>query len=307
MTGIASKTKKTAPRQVILVTGLSGAGISSVLKTLEDAGYQAIDNLPLSMLLPLLDVPEGADQPVAVAIDSRAWDFSVERFAAIASQLQQDRALNVRLLFVDCGDTQLLTRFMETRRRHPLALDRAVVDGIKAERALLDPLRDVVDEVIDTSETAIPDLKRLVAGRYALEAGHKMLIFVTSFGFKKGVPRDADMIFDMRFLENPHYVPHLRPKTGQNKGVQAYIDKDPDFKTFIANLKTLLTPLLPRYAGEGKSYLGIAIGCTGGKHRSVYTAETLFKWLDSEGYSVAIRHRDMPVGTEDAAPQAPKK
>ena len=187
----------------------------------------------------------------------------------------------------------LQRRFSETRRRHPVTPDRRVTDGIKRERHLLSPLRNRADEVIDTTDMAIGDLKRLLDSNYALDAAPGLAIFVTSFAYRRGVPHEADLVFDVRFLKNPHYEDDLRPLTGRDAPVGDFIERDPDFASFFENMAQLLDPLLPRFGAEGKSYLTIAVGCTGGKHRSVYTAQKLKDWLTGKGERVSISHRDL--------------
>lgn len=289
-------------RRVVLVTGLSGAGLSTALKALEDLGYKAVDNLPVSLLDALLRQKEGQDAPVAVGIDCRAWDFDADEILKAADRLRKNPRCAFSLVFMDCQDQILQQRFTETRRVHPLAADRPVADGVLLERRLTAPLRKSADLVLDTTDLKAPDLRRIVAGHFRLEEGHGLLVFVTSFGFRNGVPREADLVFDVRFLDNPHWDPKLRPMTGQDAPVAAHIRKDPAYETFFRKLTELLDPLLPRYYHEGKNYLTIAVGCTGGKHRSVFTAEELFRWLDAQGYSVALRHRDLDVRIAEEKP-----
>ncbi|WP_225768083.1 RNase adapter RapZ [Inquilinus sp. Marseille-Q2685] len=279
--------------RLVLVTGLSGAGHSTSLKTLEDLGHEAIDNLPIALLGPLVDHAEG--RPMAVTIDTRTRGFSVEALEAEIAALRARGDVDVRLLFVDADDEVLQRRYTETRRRHPLAIDRPVADGIRRERLELYPLRLLADVVVDTSLTSPQDLRRLIEGHFGLDTTPGLYVTVMSFSFKRGLPREADLVFDVRFLDNPHWVPDLRPQTGQDPAVQAMIRRDAQFDPFMASLFGLLEPLLPRYNREGKSYLTIAVGCTGGKHRSVFVAETLAAWLDGQGYRRGLVHRDMPT------------
>ncbi|WP_342236116.1 RNase adapter RapZ [Inquilinus sp. OTU3971] len=278
--------------RLVLVTGLSGAGHSTTLKTLEDLGHEAIDNLPIVLLGPLVD---HADRPMAVTIDTRTRGFSVEALEAEIAALRARGDVDVRLLFVDADDEVLQRRFTETRRRHPLATDRPVADGIRRERLELYPLRLLADVVVDTSLTNPQDLRRLIEGHFGLDTAPGLYVTVMSFSFKRGLPREADLVFDVRFLDNPHWVPDLRPQTGQDPAVQAMIRRDAQFDPFMTSLFGLLEPLLPRYNREGKSYLTIAVGCTGGKHRSVFVAETLAAWLDGQGTRRGLVHRDMPT------------
>jgi len=278
---------------VVIVTGMSGAGRSTALKALEDLGYEAVDNLPISLLSSLLTPGTGSGRPLAIGVDARTRDFGAAPFLEELDGLIAMEAFRVRLLFLDCDSEVLQRRFSETRRRHPVTPDRRVTDGIAHERVLLAPLRDRADEVIDTTDMAIGDLKRLLDANYALERAPGLAVFVTSFAYRHGLPHEADLVFDVRFLQNPHYVEALRPQSGLDKAVGDFIEKDPDLEAYFQHLTQLLEPLLPRFEAEGKSYLTIAIGCTGGKHRSVYTAERLGAWLVEKGERVSVNHRDL--------------
>jgi len=297
-------TESRARPRIVFVTGMSGAGKSSTLKVLEDLGYEAIDNLPVSLLAGFkLPDADGAGSlshatHTAIGIDVRSRDFDANRLLAEISRFRDDPAAEVTLLFMECGTDELGNRFKTTRRRHPLALDRPVSDGIKQERALIAPLKTAADLVIDTTGKNLPDFRREMVGHFSEAASPGLQIFVTSFSFARGVPRDADMMFDVRFLANPHYEAALKDQTGRDEAVQAFIDGDPDFRGFLDNLTRLLAPLLPRYASEGKSYLTIAVGCTGGRHRSVYVAERLADWLSGQGLAPTLAHRDLEKTAE---------
>ena len=286
-------TAKTQPRRFVLVTGMSGAGLSTTLKSLEDLGYEALDNLPLFLFDLLLRESESRDRPLAIGIDSRTRDFTAETLLARLTALRAQPGVAVQLICVDADDDALLRRFTETRRRHPLALDRPIIDGIHNEREILEPLKAAADIVIDTSDSSIHDLRRIVAGRFSLDRTPDLGVFVTSFSYRKGLPRDADLVFDVRFLRNPHWDPELRPFTGLDPRVASYIEEDPEYAPFMTRLTEFLAPLLPRYRLEGKSYLTLALGCTGGKHRSVHVAERLGAWLAGEGVDVGISHRGL--------------
>ncbi len=288
----AADEERQGSNRLILVTGMSGAGRSSVLKALEDRGYEAIDNLPLSFL-EAVTRDRDLQRPLAVGIDTRTRSFSVESFIEAADGLGRDRGPKPTLVFIDCDDEVLARRFTETRRRHPLAQDRPVADGIKLERRMVTPLRSRADLVIDTSELTPGALRRLLADRLWLRDAPGMVVTVTSFSFRYGLPREADLVFDVRFLANPHYEPELRPLTGRAPEVAAYVESDPGFEQFFNNLTTMLAPLLPRYEAEGKSYLTLAVGCTGGRHRSVATAERLAAWLQDKAPQVRLSHRDL--------------
>jgi RNase adaptor protein for sRNA GlmZ degradation len=279
-----------APRALILVTGMSGAGRSTALSILEDLGYESIDNLPLDLLQPLI---EGGRRPLALGIDIRTRGFAV---APVLEQLERDldgAGLHPTLLFVDCDDAVLGRRYTETRRRHPLARGRPVTDGIAAERNLLSPLRARADLVIDTSALAPAELRQILAGHFKRRGADAMTICVTSFAYRNGLPREADLVFDVRFLRNPHYQPDLRPLTGRDEAVARFIAADPSLEPFFAKLTGLLGCLLPDYRREGKTYLTVALGCTGGRHRSVAMAERLAEWFAAQGESVTLLHRDL--------------
>jgi RNase adaptor protein for sRNA GlmZ degradation len=287
-------------QQVAVVTGLSGAGHSSALKILEDLGYESVDNLPLSLLDALL----GEGGPVAVGVDIRTRNFAARPLLERLDQLRADPDRAVTLLFLDCADEILERRFTETRRRHPLAQDRRVVDGIAAERQLVAPLRACADLVVDTSDLSATELRRFLSGHFALARTPAMSVFVTSFSYRHGLPREADLVFDVRFLANPHYQLELRALDGRDPRVDAFVAADTAFEPFFARLTAMLEPLLPRYEQEGKSYLTIAIGCTGGRHRSVAVAERLAAWLARGGREVHKSHRDVARGAGHGARQS---
>ena len=298
-------------RRLLLVTGLAGAGRSTALKCLEDHGFEAVDNLPLALLPHLVSGVNAAGEApraLAIGIDSRARDFTGEGLVAFLQAVKRDPALDVRLLFLDSDDETLRRRFTETRRRHPLAPDRPVSDGIAQERRLMFPLQQVADLVIDTSDRTIGDFKALLARQFGLEGRSELAITIISFSYRFGLPREADLVFDVRFLDNPHYDPALRPLTGEDDRVGRAVEADPAYDGFFAGMTGLLWPLLPGFEREGKSYLTIAIGCTGGRHRSVHVARRLAQWLEGKSRPAVLRHRDLDRGVPEsglAAPAAP--
>ncbi len=278
---------------VVLITGMSGAGRSTALKVLEDSGFEAVDNLPLSLLGAVTAAPA---KPLALGLDTRTRGFSAERILRVLDELRARGEWRPALLFMTCDDDVLQRRYTETRRRHPLATDRPVLDGIAIERRMLAPLLGAADLVVDTTDLALADLRRLLRAHFAGDDQGGLSINVLSFSYRLGVPREADLVIDVRFLRNPYYDPVLRPLDGTDAAVGAHVEADPDFGAFFENLTRLVGPLLPRYQAEGKSYLTIAVGCTGGRHRSVYTVERLGAWLGSLGRRVALRHRDLGRG-----------
>ena len=285
-------------RRITIVTGMSGAGKSTALKALEDAGYEAVDNLPLSLLGAL--VPAEGMRAVAIGVDSRTRDFDARALVAAVERLSREAACDVKLLFLDCEDEELRRRFTQTRRRHPLAADRPVADGIRSERVLLRDLVERADLAVDTSTITQAELKRIVLAQFALAERPALAVSVVSFSYRHGLPREADLVFDVRFLANPHYDPELQPLTGQNAAVGAYIERDQGFASFFDGLTGMLGSLLPRFEAEGKSYLTVAVGCTGGRHRSVYVAERLARWLQGRGRNVTLTHRDLGSGSTGA-------
>ncbi len=277
---------------------MSGAGLSTALKVFEDLGYESVDNLRLGLVPALVEDEATSKRHLAVVIDTRNANFTVEDLLRVDRLLASKPDLEVSLLFLDCSNEALQQRFTETRRRHPLAEGRPVTDGIRAERELLWKLKNEADQVIDTSEISIHDLRRLIAGHYRFDSTHGLTLFVTSFSFRHGVPREADLVFDARFLANPHWDQALRLLTGRDKAVADYIRRDPDYFLFMEHLSGLLLPLLPRFQQEGKSYLTIAVGCSGGRHRSVMVAEELAKIFADAGYAVSTGHRDLDRNAE---------
>ncbi len=285
--------------RVLLVTGMSGAGKTSALKALEDMDYEAVDNVPL-VLLSSLVLPgqrdfqaRGFRRPLAIGIDIRTRDFGVEPFRQEIDRLRDESEVEVQVLFLDCDDDELRRRYAETRHRHPLAADRPVADGIARERALMENLRDRAEVVLDTTGLSPGDLKRILRGTYDPDPEPGLNVFVTSFSYRLGLPRGADLVFDVRFLTNPHYDPGLKPLTGRDEAVADFIADTAGYQQFFDGLTGLLGPLLPRYIAEGKSYLTIAVGCTGGRHRSVFVAERLGAWLASLDQRVQLHHRDV--------------
>jgi UPF0042 nucleotide-binding protein len=289
--------KSAAPNRILLVTGLSGAGKSTALRTLEDIGWEVVDNLPLSLLEHLLSTPlsKGTGRrrrPLAIGIDSRTRDFDAQRIVQRIKALSSEHDYPIETLFLDCAGGELLRRYSETRRRHPLALDRPAIDGIAAERELMEPLRRWSDHIIDTTDTESPELQHQIRTRFGT-GREAPTLHVMSFGFARGLPRNADNVFDMRFLQNPHWVDELRPLTGLDWPVGDYIAEDPAYEEAVGRIEELLLVLLPRYEAEGKSYVSLAFGCTGGRHRSVHVAERVAARLRKAGFSPTIEHRDL--------------
>ena len=295
---------------VVLVTGLSGAGKASILRSLEDLGYDAVDNPPMTLVETLV---ERTAKPLAVGLDARTTGFDTDEVLATVDRLRRQPSIGASLVYATAETSVLLRRYTETRRRHPLAPQGRVTDGIDKELALTVPLRDGADLVVDTSFLPIPALRRLIEERFGLREGAgagpaKMFVTLMSFAFPAGLPREADMVFDTRFLRNPHYDPILRPFTGLDGNVAEYIEADPGYEPFFLAMQNLLSLVLPRFVGEGKKYATIAIGCTGGRHRSVRTVERLAPVLRDLGsgrhdqaWQVMVVHRELARAATPAA------
>lgn len=289
-----------APLSLLVVTGMSGAGKSTALKALEDLDHEAVDNLPLGLIDALLS-PAARTRPLAFGIDSRTRDFDADALVA-RLRLMRAAGTDIRLLYLDCADDELVRRFSETRRRHPLAQDRPAAEGVADERRLTAALKYAADMVIDTTDLGVTDLRRRIAERLGRDGAHKLTITVQSFGFAQGLPRNADLVFDMRFLANPHWDQALRPLTGEDAAVAAHVAADPGYAPALDRIADLLLTLIPGYGREGKAYLTIAIGCTGGRHRSVAVARDLAGRLGAAGHAPLLVHRDLALATPEAAP-----
>ncbi len=279
--------------RMLILTGLSGAGKSTVLRALEDVGYYCVDNLPIIIVEKLLELSghtAGEVSRIALGVDAREGRFLSEAPRVI--QELRDKGAEVEVLFVDCSDEVLIRRYSETRRRHPMAGEGTVADGIAAERRALADLKALADEVIDTTTLNVHELKRLVTRR-SVDGETKLGLTVVSFGFRFGVPTHADLVLDVRFLPNPYFIPELKPHPGTDPRVAEFVLSQADARAFLERLSDLLQFLIPRYRNEGKSYLTIAIGCTGGKHRSVALAAALADRLSSGGQPIRLWHRDV--------------
>ncbi len=282
-------------RRMVIVTGLSGSGRSAALKAFEDTGYYCVDNLPLTLLPGFIEFAEMSDEAYrsAIGIDVRGKGF-VQNFPGLFGRLKV-AGHPVEMLFLDASDQTLVRRFSETRRPHPLAKGATpLLDGIRREREALGEIKKLADRILDTSDYTVHDLRQAVERRYAeADAGRPMVITMITFGYKFGVPYDLDLLFDLRFLPNPHFVPELRPLTGEDPGVRNYVLTRPESGEFLSRLEGFLEYLLPRYRAEGKSYLTIGFGCTGGRHRSVAVSLAIAELLRQRGYEVNVKHRDM--------------
>ncbi len=292
-------------KPILLITGMSGAGKSTVLKTLEDLGWEIVDNLPLMLLDRLLDTPRAQGQmddstPLAIGIGPQTRDFDADRIIGRIRDLRDRHGLEIGTLFLDCSGVELERRYSETRRRHPLAPDRPAGDGIAREREMLRPLRDWANRLIDTTTLAANELAQQIRHSFAQDDQGAPTLSIQSFGFARGLPRNADLVFDMRFLRNPHWDPRLRPGTGLDAEVAQYVMADPAYEAAVSRIEDLLLLLLPRYKAEGKSYVSVAIGCTGGRHRSVHVAERIAGRLRAEGFSPTVNHRDLGAAPQDS-------
>lgn len=278
----------------MIVTGLSGSGKLSALKAFEDLGYHAVDNLPLELLPQFAEIVRRTPelQRAALVIDAREGTW-LDHFPAMLKEVRS--VLPTRVVYLEASDEALIRRFSETRRPHPLGRSETVVEAIQAEKHRLDPIRNVADITLDTTRFNVHELRAHINAQFEHEAnGRNLTVSVSSFGFKNGVPADADLVFDVRFLPNPHFIPEFRPLTGKDPEVANYVRNSPQTKEFLEKVTDMLEFLLPNYIKEGKSYLTVAFGCTGGQHRSVFIAEEMKKRLAADGYRAKSMHRDMP-------------
>lgn len=290
-------------QRVLLVTGLLGAGKTTALKVLEDLGWETIDNFPIRLLDRLIDSPDAPAPdlrpPLAIGFDSRTRGFDPNKVIERVKRLVGRDDLELTTLFLDCAGQELERRYNETRRRHPLAQDLPAASGIAAERETMEPLRRWADMVISTTDFTSNDLQQAIRERFGRDAPMGTTVSITSFGFSRGMPPVADLVFDMRFLHNPHWDPELRPQTGRDAPVGEFIRKDPAFDEAFGRIRDLILQLLPRYQAQGKAYVNIAFGCTGGRHRSVFTAEQMAAALRDAGYSPSVLHRNLSARAAD--------
>ncbi len=279
-------------QRILLVTGMLGAGKSTALRALEDLGWEAVDNFPIRMFKRLVG-EDTAGQPLAIGFDCRTRGFVPDDVIERVKKLQESASMLVTTLFLDCAGHELERRFNETRRRHHLAQDLPVAAGIAAERELMSPLRRWADVLIDTTNYSTNDLQQRIRELFAANATQGLTVTVSSFAFSRGMPPVADLVFDMRYLDNPHWDPELRDLSGLDAPVGEHIERDPAFASSFARIRDLLLDLLPRYAAQGKSYVNIAFGCTGGRHRSVFVAERIAEALREGGFSPTVLHRNL--------------
>lgn len=283
--------------RIVVITGLSGSGRTTVSRALEDIGYFCVDNLPIRLLTAFLEIQLASATEiakVAFVMDTREREF-VEKFPEIYKQLGQ-RVFSIEILFLDAKDEALLRRFSETRRPHPLAESGSVIDGIKKERNLLEPVRHLAHHVLDTSEYNIHELRKKVQEIFSQAVVGRLVMTIESFGYKYGIPANSDIVFDARFLPNPYFVEGLRDKSGLENEIAEYVMKYDEARNFVDKIGELMRFLIPLYEREGKTYLTVAIGCTGGRHRSVVIAEKLAERIRESGYSVSVEHRDLERG-----------
>ena len=279
--------------QLVILTGLSGSGKSTVLKTFEDLGFYCVDNLPVELIPTFSEFhthASGEIQRAALLVDAREGE-QLKQLPAIYRKLR--REYPATLVFIEASDEALLRRFSETRRPHPLGHDRPIREGLHRERQMMAPIRKLADVVIDTTKFNVHELRQLITQRFRNPRRRPLLVSLVSFGYRFGIPGDADLAFDVRFLPNPHFVPRLRPYSGKDPRVTHYIRSFPQTSEFLRRIEGLLVYLIPHYIREGKSYLTIAFGCTGGRHRSVMLAEALRKALERRGYTAKTVHRDI--------------
>ena len=291
--------------RLIFVTGPSGAGRTTAIRVLEDLGYEGIDNIPLSLVPRLVEgAPLG--RPIALGLDVRNRDFNATALIELIDTLTRDPRVALEVVYMDCAPAVLIRRFSETRRRHPLAPNETPAQGVEREIDLLAPIRVRADHLIDTTELTQHDLKAELAALFDTTHAHPLSVSVQSFSYKRGIPRGVDMIFDCRFLANPHWQPELRPLDGRDPRVESFVRADPRFSEFFQRLRDLLLFLLPAQLDEGKAHVAIAFGCTGGQHRSVAVAEMMANALAENGWAVSKRHRELERRAAEAQSDAMK-
>lgn len=288
-----NRTQRQPAPLVLVVTGMSGAGRTTAVNALEDLGYEAVNNLPLSMVEALVAPVVGTSAPIAIGVSSRSRGFSARQLTETVDQLRDRWRAGAVLVFLDCEDDELISRFSQTRRRHPVAPAEDVVTGVARERDLLGGVRERADAVIDTTGMTPHELKADLEARFALDRSAGLSVTVQSFSYKRGTPHGADMVMDCRFLRNPYWDKDLRALDGRDAAIQGFVRTDDRFETFVANLKEMMTLLLPAYRDEGKAHFTLAFGCTGGRHRSVTLAEVMGAALRETGWSVSIRHTEL--------------
>jgi RNase adapter protein RapZ len=289
-----ARSPRKAGQPFIVLTGLSGSGKSQAIRALEDLGYFCVDNLPTTLIPTLAKLSLRGDiEKVAIVVDVREGNF-LSSFPKILKRLRATRGLNALLIFLEASNAALVRRFSETRRPHPLAPDRSASEGIREERTRMTPIRTMADEIVDTSDMTVHELRHFFMGLSRDRSRASLVVTILSFGYKHGVPVDADLMFDVRCLPNPHFVPALRRRTGRDRAVATFMERDPSTRQFIEQLENYLRYVIPYYVAEGKSYLTVAVGCTGGRHRSVMIAERLRRALGPIGGTrVRVRHRDI--------------
>ena len=279
-------------RQLVILTGLSGSGKGSVLNTFEDLGFYCVDNLPVALIPTFSELyVEGVEiERAALLVDAREGE-QIDKLPAIYKKLSADQPAT--LVFVEASDEVLMRRFSETRRPHPLSAGQTITEGIREERKRMAPIRRLADVIIDTSKFNVHELRQFIIEKFQHPDSRQLFVSIVSFGFRYGIPFDADLVFDVRFLPNPHFVPKLRPFSGKDPRVARYIRSFPQTGEFLRRIESLLSYLIPHYIREGKSYLTVALGCTGGRHRSVALAEVIRRYLKQKGYSSKVVHRDV--------------
>ena len=285
--------RKRQSRQLVILTGLSGSGKGSVLNTFEDLGFYCVDNLPVALIpvfSELYDEGRGEIERAALLVDAREGE-QIEKLPIFYRALAKDHPAT--LVFIEASDEALLRRFSETRRPHPLGHGLSIAEGIREERRRMAPIRRLADVIIDTTKFNVHELRQFIIDRFQKPGHRPMLVSLVSFGFRHGIPSEADLVFDVRFLPNPHFIPQLRAFSGKDRRVERYIRSFPQTKQFLHRIESLLRYLIPHYINEGKSYLTVALGCTGGRHRSVTLAEVIRRDLQRHGYATKVVHRDL--------------